>query len=53
VEIAAILDDNDVQRCRTDVEGGGLLEGVQIVIGVPKCEPRNPWLRPTAGGAGG
>jgi hypothetical protein len=52
VEIAAILDDNDVQRCRTDVEGGGLLEGVQIVIGVPKCEPRNPWLRPTAGGVG-
>lgn len=36
VEVAGILDDNDVQRCRTDVEGGGLLEGVQIVIGVPK-----------------
>jgi hypothetical protein len=31
-----ILDEKDVERCRTDIEGGGLLEGVQIVVGVPK-----------------
>ena len=31
-----VLDEADVERCRTDIEGGGLLEGVQFVVGVPR-----------------
>eukprot|EP00959_Pyramimonas_sp_CCMP1952_P019826 418699-Pyramimonas_sp.AAC.1 len=36
VKVMGVLDEADVERCRTDVEGGGLLEGVQFVVGVPR-----------------
>jgi len=36
VKVMGILDEADVERCRTDIEGGGLLEGVQFLVGVPR-----------------
>lgn len=36
VRVVGVLDEADVERTRTDVEGGGLLQGVQIVVGLPK-----------------
>eukprot|EP00854_Cymbomonas_tetramitiformis_P002767 gene2767-3548_t len=35
VRVVGILDEKDVERCRGDVEGGGLLEGVQIIVATP------------------